>query len=72
MIAVDTAILTPRVNLKRQKAVENNELSSASKSVRELHKQFGSKKIQRVTEQKERLKMDVEVIKEQLEQTVAG
>ncbi|CAK9815718.1 DNA-directed RNA polymerase I subunit RPA49 [Anthophora quadrimaculata] len=37
-----------------------------------LNKQFGSKKVKRRTEQHERLKMNVEHIKEQLEQTVAN
>lgn len=37
-----------------------------------LNKQFGSKKIKRRTEQFERLKINVENVKEQLEQTVAN
>lgn len=37
-----------------------------------LNKQFGSKKIKRRTEQFERLKINVENVKEQLEQTVAS
>lgn len=37
-----------------------------------LNKQFGSKKVKRRTEQLERMKMDVNSIKEQLENTVSS
>ncbi|KAJ8977976.1 hypothetical protein NQ317_008169 [Molorchus minor] len=45
---------------------------SANNSVSELNKQFGSKKTKRNTEQQERLKMNIDTVKEQLERTVSG
>lgn len=41
-------------------------------SVSELNKQFGSKKTKRSTEQQERLKMNINIVKDQLEKTVSG
>lgn len=42
------------------------------KSIAELNKQFGSKKTIRQTEQHEKLKMNIDAVKEDLEKTVAG
>ncbi|CAK9831712.1 hypothetical protein ANTRET_LOCUS8658 [Anthophora retusa] len=46
--------------------------ATESEQISMLNKQFGSKKVKRRTEQHERLKMNVEHIKEQLEQTAAN
>lgn len=51
--------------------VEDNKVAEDEK-IAELNKQFGSKKVKRKTEQYERLKVNVESVKEQLEQTVSS
>ncbi|XP_003399797.1 uncharacterized protein LOC100645462 [Bombus terrestris] len=52
-------------------AVEDNKGFEDDK-IAKLNKQFGSKKVKRRTEQYERLKVNVESVKEQLEQTVSN
>lgn len=47
-------------------------IATTVSSVSELNKQFGSKKTKRSTEQQERLKMNIDTVKEQLEKTVSG
>lgn len=52
-------------------AVEDNK-GAEDEKIAKLNKQFGSKKVKRRTEQFERLKVNVESVKEQLEQTVSS
>lgn len=51
--------------------IEDSKVAEDEK-IASLNKQFGSKKVKRRTEQFERLKVNVESVKEQLEQTVSG
>ncbi|OAD53885.1 hypothetical protein WN48_08859, partial [Eufriesea mexicana] len=51
--------------------VEDNK-GAEDEKIATLNKQFGSKKVKRRTEQYERLKVNVESVKEQLEQTVSS
>ncbi|XP_076663204.1 uncharacterized protein LOC143366219 [Andrena cerasifolii] len=51
--------------------VENNKYPDANK-IATLNKEFGSKQVRRRTEQYERLRVDVNSVKEQLEETVAN
>ncbi|XP_012255265.2 uncharacterized protein LOC105685590 [Athalia rosae] len=53
------------------KEVESN-IDLDENRIAMLHKQFGSKKVKRRTEQIERMKIDVETVKEQLEKTVSS
>ncbi|KAF2903016.1 hypothetical protein ILUMI_03185 [Ignelater luminosus] len=70
LLAVDYATLSPL--LQRPKEAEDisfhdsRELTAAA-----LNKQFGSKRAKRQTEQRERMQLDIENVREQLEQTVA-
>lgn len=52
-------------------AVEENK-GAEDEKIAKLNKQFGSKKVKRRIEQYERLKVNVESVKEQLEQTVSS
>lgn len=52
-------------------AVENNKAADDDK-IAVLNKQFGSKRVKRRTEQYEKLKFNVDNVKEQLEQTVSN
>ncbi|KAF5288481.1 hypothetical protein FQA39_LY15410 [Lamprigera yunnana] len=68
LIAVDTATLAPRFtesNIVNQ-MVDNVDSSNVS----QLNKVFGSKKAKRIAEQKERMKVDIEMVKEELKETV--
>ncbi|CAG9837221.1 unnamed protein product [Diabrotica balteata] len=65
---VDT--VTVRARFPQKNVVETS--PRKENAVSELHKQFGSKKAKRVTEQRERLTMKIDAIKEQLEKTVAS
>ncbi|XP_072390267.1 DNA-directed RNA polymerase I subunit RPA49 isoform X2 [Diabrotica undecimpunctata] len=66
---VDT--VTVRARLRQKNVVETS--PRKENAVSELHKQFGSKKAKRVTEQRERLTMKIDdAVKEQLEKTVAS
>lgn len=58
-----------RSHLAQQPQQLNN---TRLESLVELNKQFGSKRTKRRTEQQERMKMDVETVREQLEETVAN
>jgi len=51
--------------------VEDNK-NDVDEKIIELNKQFGSKKVKRRTEQFERLKVNVDAVKEQLEKTVSS
>lgn len=69
LIAVDYATLAPlfEKSPKLKTTTKKSDLLTAS-----LNKEFGSKRTKRITEQRERMKIDIENVKEQLEQTVAG
>ena len=71
-MAVDTAIVTPQCQPKKSSDVTDSSTLNPNNSISQLNKEFGSKKIKRITEQRERLKMNIEDVQEQLEQTVAG
>ncbi|XP_056639495.1 DNA-directed RNA polymerase I subunit RPA49-like isoform X2 [Diorhabda sublineata] len=64
----DRATVQARFNKKRKFEISPIKDNAAA----ELNKQFGSKKAKRVTEQRERLTMNIDAVKQQLEQTVAG
>lgn len=68
LIAVDHATLSPY--FKEDKGTRNKSFELLDSTTSQLNKEFGSKKIKRKTEQRERMKMDIETVKEQLEQTV--
>lgn len=69
LVAVDHVTLSPL--FKGQEDLLNTTTGTTELTTSELNKQFGSKRIKRQTEQRERMKMDIENVKEQLEQTVA-
>ncbi|CAG9813628.1 unnamed protein product [Phaedon cochleariae] len=71
MVQIDCCIATPKLN-KPSNLIQSTPLLSREMNVSELQKQFGSKKSKRVTEQRERLTMNIETVKEQLEKTVTG
>lgn len=51
--------------------IEDNK-DNVDEKIVTLNKQFGSKKVRRRTEQFERMKMDINSVKEQLENTVSS
>ncbi|XP_050300899.1 uncharacterized protein LOC126739314 isoform X2 [Anthonomus grandis grandis] len=67
LVLLDTCTGTPLLD-KKTKSVTS---PVKSKSLADLRKEFGSKKAKRYTEQQERLNMNIENVKEHLEQTVA-
>lgn len=71
MVATDHATLSPVVPKRNKRATPEDTVDYA-KSVMKLNKEFGSKRAKRQTEQKERLKVNIENAKVDLEQTVAG
>jgi hypothetical protein len=72
LIAVDKTTMTNNFNPTVNNVVESRTIFDFNTSLNNLNKAFGSKKVKRITEQKERLKMNIDNIKEQLEQTVAN
>lgn len=68
LIQVERWQVTP---ILEKSAIKDNKEAEDEK-IAMLNKQFGSKKVKRRTEQFERLKINVESIKEQLEQTVSS
>lgn len=70
-MATDHATLSPVVP-KRKKQADVEDTVDYTKSVMKLNKQFGSKRAKRQTEQKERLRLNIENAKVDLEQTVAS
>ncbi|XP_044264258.1 DNA-directed RNA polymerase I subunit RPA49-like [Tribolium madens] len=68
LVAVDTVLLTPQF---AQRSSDTTSVKNAN-SVNKLNKAFGSKKIKKITEQRERMTMNIDDVREQLEQTVAG
>lgn len=68
LIAVDHVTLSPIfLNKEKLNVVPGTDQNT---TVAHLNKNFGSKKIKRHTEQLERMKIDVDIVKEQLEETV--
>ncbi|KAG5882579.1 hypothetical protein JTB14_030128 [Gonioctena quinquepunctata] len=70
LVQADHCTVSPRLNQKNL-LTETTKLP-LDNSISELNKQFGSKKARRVTEQRQRLTMNIETVKEQLEKTVTG
>lgn len=68
MVQMERWHVTPVLN---GAAVDDN-IDKEENKIAMLNKQFGSKRVKRRTEQYERLQVDVETIKEQLEQTVSS
>ncbi|XP_003698360.1 uncharacterized protein LOC100870363 isoform X1 [Apis florea] len=68
LVQVERWQVTP---ILEKSAIKDNRQAEDEK-IAMLNKQFGSKKVKRRTEQFERLKINVESIKEQLEQTVSN
>lgn len=70
LLQVDRCTVSPKLNKQNfsSSSVESNTGSSLS----ELNKQFGSKATKRLTEQRERLTMNIDMVKDQLEKTVSG
>lgn len=72
-MATDHATLSPVFpNRKKRKETVAEDSVDYTKSVMQLNKQFGSKRAKRQTEQRERLKLNIENARDYLEQTVAG
>lgn len=69
LIKIDKALLSVVTKSKRKLDTEE---TTKIKQLSDLNKYFGSKRTKMVTEQKERLKVDVENIKSTLEQTAKG
>lgn len=65
MVSLNVEI--PKINTLLDSTLNNSQIS-----VRDLNKQFGSKKTKRRTEQIERMKLNVSNVEEELKQTVAG
>lgn len=57
----------PKVNMTL-----NSTLSTNKSTIRDLNKQFGSKRTKRQTEQMERMRMNVSHVEKELQETVAG
>lgn len=71
LIAVDYATLSPLLE-RPQEADDISFKNPGELTAADLNKQFGSKRAKRQTEQRERMKLDIENVRQQLEQTVAG
>ncbi|KAJ8925362.1 hypothetical protein NQ315_009192 [Exocentrus adspersus] len=71
LIQVDCCTVSACLDKKNNNIMDVSE-ASASNSITELNKQFGSKRSKRSTEQRERLNMDINTVKEQLEETVSN
>ncbi|KAL3275820.1 hypothetical protein HHI36_020564 [Cryptolaemus montrouzieri] len=70
LVNLDHVSLKPCIN--RVNGLADSSITNEKITTSELNKQFGSKRTKRNTEQKERLKLDIENVKEQLEQTVSA
>lgn len=70
MIAVDKASLS--INTPQTTELKPEKITSNNTSVMDLNKQFGSKRIKRITEHQERSKVFHDSAKEFIEQTMAG
>ncbi|XP_018573899.1 uncharacterized protein LOC108912953 [Anoplophora glabripennis] len=68
LIQVDCCTVSPLLDKKSN--LMDVSIATTASSVSELNKQFGSKKTKRSTEQQERLKMNINTVKEQLEKTI--
>lgn len=71
LLQVDKATASPVV-YKKENILSSPVASNRLSSVADLHKQFGSKATKRLTEQRERLTMNIDAVKDQLEKTVSG
>ncbi|CAH1960980.1 unnamed protein product [Acanthoscelides obtectus] len=67
LIEVDHCSVAPQIY--KENSMLNYSMESMDKSVSELNKQFGSKKAKRATEQRERMTMNIDAVKEQVEKT---
>nr|CAI5864447.1 unnamed protein product [Callosobruchus analis] len=67
LIEVDHCTVSPQIH--KENKMLNYSLGAADKSVSELNKQFGSKKAKRATEQRERMTMNIDAVKDQVEKT---
>lgn len=70
LLQVDHCTVSPKLNKQNFSSLPVG--SSIEASVSELNKQFGSKATKRLTEQRERLTMNINAVKDQLEKTVSG
>lgn len=70
LLQVDHCVASPKMNKKNFSS--SSVVSNTESSVSELHKQFGSKATKRLTEQRERLTMNIDAVKDQLERTVSS
>lgn len=70
LLQVNHCVVSPKMNKKNFSS--SSVVSNTESSVSELHKQFGSKATKRLTEQRERLTMNIDAVKDQLEQTVSS
>lgn len=61
-----------QVNAVLGKSLANSKKSADDEKIATLNKQFGSKRAKRITEQYERMKINIDSVKEQLEQTVSS
>lgn len=68
LMQIDQVTVCPVTEKENQRDI----FSKTESSISELNKQFGSKKTKRLTEQRERLTMNIEAVKDQLEATVSG
>lgn len=72
MRLVQSDVVTLAPYFKKNEDNLNITVTDYQKSTSELNKEFGSKRSKAKTEQNERLKMNIDVVKEQLERTVAN
>lgn len=70
LIAIDKTSLS--LDLPQKRDLKPEKVNSNSTSIMELNKQFGSKRIKRITEHQERSKVFRDSAKEFVEQTIAG
>lgn len=70
LVQVDHCIASPKIMNKNFSS--SPIISKTESSLSDLHKEFGSKATKRLTEQRERLTMNIDAVKDQLERTVSG
>ncbi|KAK9871586.1 hypothetical protein WA026_012966 [Henosepilachna vigintioctopunctata] len=70
LINIENVTLKPYI--KQLNVLQDSSVTGEKVSNAEFNKLFGSKKAKRITEQRERMKLDIENVKEELEKTVAA
>lgn len=71
LVSINEALLKPQPPQLR-KIMDSTMMETNQRALTELNKEFGSKKTKRQTETLERLKVNIDNYKDQLEKTVAS